>query len=108
MVPPLGPAPEDSPSSCSTTRRSSGKVTTARSVAFTGHEGVREFFREWTEPLETFRARAETFIDAGDSVIVATRIWARGKGSGVEGEMPQGMVYSLRNGLVTRVDLYES
>ena len=77
-------------------------------MAFTGHEGVRQFFREWTEPLETFRARAETFIDAGDSVVVATRIWARGKGSGVEGEMPQGMVYSLRNGLVTRVDLYES
>ena len=78
------------------------------SGVYHGHEGVRQFFREWTEPLETFRARAETFIDAGDSVVVATRIWARGKGSGVEGEMPQGMVYSLRNGLVTRVDLYES
>ena len=78
------------------------------SGAYHGHEGVRQFFREWTEPLDSFRARAETFIDAGDSVVVGTRVWARGKGSGVEGEMPQGMVYTLRNGLVTRVDLYET
>jgi ketosteroid isomerase-like protein len=78
------------------------------SGAYHGHEGVRQFFREWTEPLETFRAHAETFIDAGDRIVVATRIWARGKGSRVEGEMPQGMVYTLRDGLVTRVDLYES
>jgi ketosteroid isomerase-like protein len=72
-----------------------------------GHDGVRQFFREWTEPLETFRATAETFVDAGDSVVVDTRVWAKGK-SGMEGEMRQGMVYTLRNGLVTRVDLYES
>jgi ketosteroid isomerase-like protein len=78
------------------------------SGAYQGHEGVRQFFREWTEPLDTFRARAETFIDAGASVVVGTRVWAKGKGSGVEGEMPQGMVYTLRNGLVTRVDLYET
>ena len=68
----------------------------------------RQFFREWTDPLETFRAQAETFIDAGDRVVVGTRVWARGKGSGVEGEMLQGIVYTLRNGLVIRVDLYET
>jgi ketosteroid isomerase-like protein len=69
---------------------------------------VRQFFREWTEPLETFHAHAETFIDAGESVVVGARVWARGKGSGVEGEMPQGMVYRLRNGLVIRVELFET
>ena len=78
------------------------------SGVYRGHEGVRQFFREWTEPLETFHARAETFIDAGESVVVGALISARGKASGVEGEMPQGMVYKLRNGLVTRVDLFES
>jgi ketosteroid isomerase-like protein len=78
------------------------------SGAYHGHEGVRRFFREWTEPLDAFRARAETFVDAGDRVVVGTRVWARGKGSGVEGEMPQGMVYTLRDGLVARVDLYET
>ena len=78
------------------------------SGAYHGHEGVRQFFREWTEPLESFHAQAETFIDAGDRVVVATRISARGKASGVGGEMLQGMVYRLRNGLVIRVDLFET
>jgi ketosteroid isomerase-like protein len=78
------------------------------SGAYHGHEGVRQFFREWTDPLETFRAQAETFTDAGERVVVGTRVWARGKGSGVEGEMLQGIVYTLRNGLVIRVDLYET
>ena len=72
-----------------------------------GQEGVRQYWREWLSAWETVQFEYE-LVDAGDSVVVATRIWARGKGSGVEGEMPQGMVYSLRNGLVTRVDLYES
>jgi ketosteroid isomerase-like protein len=78
------------------------------SGAYHGHEGVRQFFREWTEPLERFHAAAETFIDAGNSVVVGTRVSARGKGSGVEGEMPQWMVYRLRDGLVIRIDLFET
>ena len=75
--------------------------------AYRGHEGVRQFFREWTEPLESYEARADSFTDAGDAVVVGTRVSARGK-SGVEGEMPQWMVYALEGGLVTRVDLYET
>lgn len=45
---------------------------------------------------------------AGDNVVVGSRISARGQGSGVEGEMPQWMVYGVRDGLVVRVDLFES
>ena len=78
------------------------------SGVYHGHDGVRQFFREWTEPLESFHAAAETFIDAGDNVVVGGRISARGQASGVEGEMPQWMVYGVRDGLVVRVDLFES
>jgi ketosteroid isomerase-like protein len=77
------------------------------SGAYHGHEGVRQFFREWMEPLESFHVQAESFIDAGDSVVVATRVSARGK-SGAEGEMPQAMVYKLRNERVIRVDIFET
>src|SRR5689334_1070618 len=66
------------------------------SGAYHGHEGVRQFFREWTDPLETFRAQAETFTDAGERVVVGTRVWARGKGSGVECEMLRRIVSALR------------
>jgi ketosteroid isomerase-like protein len=54
-----------------------------------GHEGIRRFFRQWMEPFETFDAHAETFIDAGDDVVVVgIRQSGRGKASGAEVEMP--------------------
>jgi ketosteroid isomerase-like protein len=78
------------------------------SGSYHGHEGVRQFFREWTDPLETFHARAEEFIDAGDCVVVDVRVWARGKGSGVEAEMPQGHLCRVRDGLLIRIELFET
>jgi uncharacterized protein len=78
------------------------------SGSYLGHEGVRQFFREWTDALETFRARAEEFIDAGDFVVVGVTVWARGRGSGVEAEMTQGHLCTVQNGRLTRVELFES
>jgi ketosteroid isomerase-like protein len=77
------------------------------SGTYHGHEGVRQFFHEWTEALESFRAHAEEFIDAGDSVVVCAMVWARGRGSGVEAEMPQGFLYTVKDGLVTRIEIFE-
>jgi ketosteroid isomerase-like protein len=78
------------------------------SGSYHGHDGVRQFFREWTDALETFHARAEEFIDADHCVVVDVRVWARGKGSGVEAEMPQGQLFRVRNGLVTHIELFET
>jgi hypothetical protein len=49
--------------------------------AYLGHEGVRRVWREWLESLKTFDVHAETFIDAGDGVIVGWRMSGRGKAS---------------------------
>jgi ketosteroid isomerase-like protein len=78
------------------------------SGAYHGHEGVRQFFREWTDALETFRARAVDFIEVRDRVVVDVRVWARGKGSGAEVEMPQGHLCSVVDGLLTRIELFET
>jgi uncharacterized protein len=75
---------------------------------FRGHEGVRRFFRQWLEPFETYRARAESFIDAGDNVVVEVRQGGRGKASKAEVEMPvYWQVYWIRNGYVSRVEPYK-
>ena len=71
-----------------------------------GHAGVRRFFRDWLESFETYRAQAETFIDAGNRVLVGYRVSGRGKASGVEVEMPRWNVYELRNSLVTHVEIF--
>ena len=73
-----------------------------------GHEGVRQFFRDWLGSFETYRAQAETFIDAGDKVVVGYRVSGRGKGSGVEIEMARWNVYGISNGLVIRVEIFET
>jgi ketosteroid isomerase-like protein len=72
------------------------------------HEGVRQFFRDWLESFETYRAQAEAFIEAGNEVVVGYRVCGRGKGSGVEIEMTRWNVYGIRNGLVNRVELFKT
>jgi ketosteroid isomerase-like protein len=74
-----------------------------------GYDGIRQFFRQWLEPFENFHAEAETFIDAGDSVIVGYRQSGRGKASGAEVEMPAAWsVYRIRNGLVVRIEVFQT
>ena len=74
-----------------------------------GYDGLRQFFRQWLEPFENFHAEAETFIDAGDSVVVGYRQSGRGKASGAEVEMPAAWsVYRIRDGLVTRIEVFQT
>jgi ketosteroid isomerase-like protein len=76
--------------------------------SYQGHEGVRQFWREWLEPFETFEAHPEAFIDAGDNVVVGFRLSGRGKASGAQVEWPLWNVYTIRNGLVIRVQAFET
>jgi ketosteroid isomerase-like protein len=72
-----------------------------------GHEGIRRFFREWLAPFESYYARPEEFIDAGEAVVVRVRQGGRGKQSGVEVEMPPyWQVYRLRDGHAVRIEVY--
>lgn len=75
-----------------------------------GQEAMRQFSEEWRQSFdaETYRAQAETFINAGDRVVVGVRLTARGKSSGAEVEMRRWNVYEVRNGLVIRVDVFET
>ena len=73
-----------------------------------GHEGVRQYMRDWREAFETHRVRAETFIDAGGRVVVGVRASGRGKASGVEVDMPRWLLYEVRDGLVVRIDVFET
>jgi hypothetical protein len=69
---------------------------------YRGPEGVKQFFREWVEAFEDYRAESGEFIDAGENVIVAVRHRARGRASGVEVDMPSFQVWTLRDGKVVR------
>jgi ketosteroid isomerase-like protein len=61
---------------------------------------------EIEEVWDDFRLEPLEFIDAGDKVVVSHIVRGRGKGSGVEVELPSTNVYTLRDGLMTEVRMY--
>jgi ketosteroid isomerase-like protein len=74
---------------------------------FRGHEGVRNFFREWMAPFHDYYAHAEDFRLGSEGVLVRMRQGGRGKESGVEVEMPPlWQLYRLKNGRAVRVEIY--
>ena len=74
---------------------------------FHGHDGIREFFREWRAFFAEYWAEPEKFTDAGDNVVVRVRQGGRGRTSTVGVEMPAyWQVYRLRDGRAARVEIY--
>ena len=70
---------------------------------FRGHEGLRQVFREWHEAWENLEGNVEELIDAGDHVIAVGTARGRGRASGVEVGFGIALVWTLREGKVTRV-----
>ena len=78
----------------------------AEEPAIHGRDAVRSYIQRWEEPWDDYEAEAEEFIDAGDCVVVALRVKARGKGSGVEVDARSYQVHTLRDGKLVRMDEY--
>ena len=69
-----------------------------------GPDGIRKFMRTWTEDFEDWSFEIERLIAAPDDrVVVLSRQWGTGKGSGVPVEWHLGQVWELEDGRVTRI-----
>jgi ketosteroid isomerase-like protein len=72
--------------------------------AFHGHDGIREWARQYYETWENLEDTVEELIDAGDQVVSIVTTRARGRGSGVEVEWKDNAgIWTLRDGRVIRV-----
>ncbi len=60
-----------------------------------GHAGVREAFGIWPEQWDDFHLDVVRVVDMGERVLVTTIQHGRGKGSGVDVEMPFAFVFSV-------------
>jgi ketosteroid isomerase-like protein len=58
------------------------------SGVYHGHDGIRQFLREWFASFQSYYVHAEEFTDAGEAVVVGCCQGGRGKQSGVEARMP--------------------
>jgi ketosteroid isomerase-like protein len=75
---------------------------------YRGHDGLRSFFREWHEAWENVEYDFEELIDAGEQVISVVTRRARGRASGVDVEWHVALVWTLREGRVTRLVWFPS
>jgi ketosteroid isomerase-like protein len=75
---------------------------------FRGHDGIREFFRLWLAAFDVYWAEARDPLDVGERVVVTIFEHGRGKRSDVPVDREHGQVWTLHDGLVARVQQFDS
>jgi ketosteroid isomerase-like protein len=68
-----------------------------------GRDGAERWMKEVADVWETLRITPTELIDAGDNVVAAVTVQGKGKGSGVEVDMPLFAVWTFRDGKVVHV-----
>jgi ketosteroid isomerase-like protein len=74
-------------------------------ATYQGHDAIRASMEAWHEMWQTATVELDRLEEIGDDQIVAVGAWRiRGRASGVEGEMPIFILFTLRDGRVTRLE----
>jgi ketosteroid isomerase-like protein len=69
--------------------------------SYVGHDAIRAFFDDNEETFEIFEVHYPEVHDLGDRVLALGTLRIRGKGSGVETEVPSTILVTFREGLMT-------
>jgi ketosteroid isomerase-like protein len=72
-----------------------------------GHEGVRQFWRDALSVFAEADLEVDELIDAGDQVVAVTRERGVGRGSGIPVGSTAVSVWTLANGKVTQVQVFD-
>jgi ketosteroid isomerase-like protein len=72
----------------------------------TGREAVAEYQRDWQETVPDVGVDYDRVLDAGGRVVGIGRVRGTGTGSGADVRAPIALVFTLRDGLITRVEEY--
>ena len=75
---------------------------------YRGHAGMRRYFQSFWDDMEDIRFQAERMWEAGDSVVVDTRMTARGKQTAIPVEQRFGQIWTLRDGRAIAVENFAS
>jgi ketosteroid isomerase-like protein len=73
---------------------------------YRGHEGVRSYLQSFQDVMDEIRFQPERFWEAGEKVVVAVRVSAKGKGTGIRVEQQLTQVWTVRDGRAMRADSY--
>lgn len=75
---------------------------------YRGPEGIRRWFDSFVDVMDEIRWDAHRFQRVGDKVVVEFTLRARGKTTGLDFGQDAVMVWTLRDGKATRVELFET
>jgi ketosteroid isomerase-like protein len=71
-----------------------------------GHEGVKQFWATWRETFNDFRVVIEETLDAGERIVVMTKIIGRGRDSGIVVDTPSfAQIWTMRDGKAVHVEM---
>jgi ketosteroid isomerase-like protein len=73
---------------------------------YVGREGIRRWFESFYDAVDEIRFEPEQFDAVGDKVLVDTRLIVRGRDSGIEAEQRMSQVWTLRDGLAFRLEVF--
>src|SRR5438445_2497543 len=65
---------------------------------YRGHDGVRRYFATFTDAMDDVRFEPERFWDAGDAVVVAMRMTAKGRLTSIPVEQRFAQICTVRDG----------
>lgn len=75
---------------------------------YRGHDGIRRYFNSFRDAMDEIRFRPESFRETGASVVVAVRLSAKGRSTGIMVEQRLGQVWTIRDGKAIAVRSYVS
>jgi len=75
---------------------------------YRGHAGIRRYFQSFWDDMEDVRFQAVRLWDAGDSVVVDTRMTARGRRTAIPVEQRFGQIWTLRDGRAIALENFAS
>ena len=74
--------------------------------AFHGHEGLRAFIKDTEESFESFQGTVSEILAIEDGALMLGVIRIKGRGSGIETEIPAAGIFIFRDGLLVRFTDY--
>lgn len=75
---------------------------------YEGWDGAVSYFKAWFEPFSEYRLELLDFVEESGRVLVPSRQWGVGEGSGARAELELTYLFELRDGLVCRMDQYDT
>jgi uncharacterized protein len=67
---------------------------------YRGHDGLRRFWDDTLETFDLFQVEYHEVRDLGDGVLAIGKLRVRGKGSGVETDLPTAILTRYRDGRI--------